>query len=63
MLPVEAKAMDIVNELLENEELPMDRVKSIDLNWEAIDGTFFPVLHCEFYENKSLWTGTFGDNK
>ena len=50
----ESKAMDIINELLENETVPMDRVKSIHLNWETVSTDFFPVLHCEFYPERGV---------
>jgi hypothetical protein len=55
MNEVEEKAMDTINELLENEELPMDRVKSIDLHWEIVGSDYLPVLKCEFFKETSMW--------
>jgi hypothetical protein len=54
MNDLEEKAMEVVNELLQNEELPINRVKSIHLNWETISGDYLPVLHCEFYPERGV---------
>jgi len=58
MTDTESKAMDIVNALLENKKIPIDRVKSINLKWESIYGEFLPVLKYEFYEDKATWRTT-----
>ena len=57
----EKEAMDVINALFDKEELPMDRLKSIDLHWDSVEGYYFPVLKSEFYEDKSVWKGVFGD--
>ncbi len=55
MNDVESKAMDVVNALFASQKIPMHRVQSIQLEWEEMLGEFFPVLKCEFYEEKSMW--------
>jgi len=52
MVPVEEKAMDVLDDLFQRTELPFNRIKSLTLHWEAIEGDFFPVLNCQFYEEK-----------
>lgn len=52
MEDTESKAMDVLNEILGHIDFPRERLKVIDLNWDQIYGEYFPVLHCEFYEEK-----------
>lgn len=59
MTNIESKAADVVNALLANENLPMNRVKSIDLNWDDVSGEFLPVLNCEFYEEANVFKDVF----
>ncbi len=52
MQAVESKAMDVLNEILGHKDFPRERVKVINLSWELVYEEYFPVLHCEFYEEK-----------
>ena len=52
MLAIEEKAMEVVNEILSREQIPLKNLRKLSLHWEPIDGNYFPVLYCEFYEEK-----------
>ena len=52
MQDIESKAMDVLNEILGHKDFPRERLKVINLNWDLVYEGYFPVLHCEFYEEK-----------
>lgn len=53
MLNLEKTAAEVVNNLLSNAQIPMNRLRKISLQWKEETGGFYlPVLYCEFYEEK-----------
>jgi hypothetical protein len=51
MLDLEKTAIECVNKLLSNEQIPINRLRKISLQWkEEVGGMFLPVLYCDFYE-------------
>ena len=49
---IEERAIDLVNKIISNPDLPRERIKTMSLRWEQVFGELVPNLDVEFYEEK-----------
>jgi hypothetical protein len=47
---LELSALELVNEIISNGKLPIERAKSLTLNWEYVSGYYLPRLEFSFYK-------------
>jgi hypothetical protein len=47
---LEENSMNLVGEIFNNPKLPVDKIKSFSINWDYIDGYYFPNVQFTFYE-------------
>ena len=50
MNQIEHEAIELVDTTLK--EMPIKKLRSMELHWECVGSEFLPVLNCEFYEEE-----------
>jgi len=49
---IEIQSIELVNQIISNPDLPIDRIKNLKLTWVEIYSELVPDLQIDFYEEK-----------